>query len=199
MFLRAAEDALFEYQVQSGYAIKEPNADWTYFEEGDELWGDTLYAESLFLCKEGARAKFQAVDTYNKDGSLKSYADTASMDYVRFNDFLSTTGASPVNASQFIVYTDITYRFGASDFEPGTQALFRTMPGAEQELTGLFADDAGFEYGDLGASGVDSVKRSAAPSASVGSLHGSSPYTSSVETWTNRGEFDAASAALKSV
>jgi len=146
MFLRAAEDALFEYQVQSGYAIKEPNTDWAYYEEDDELWGDTLYAESLFLCKEGAGAKFQAEITYNKDGSVKSYADTASMDYVRFNDFLSATGATPVNASQFIVYTDITYRFGASDFEPGTRALFRSMPGAVQELTGLFGTGAGFEY-----------------------------------------------------
>ncbi len=146
LFLRAAEDALFADQVQSGFGIKEPDGDWTFFEETSTMWGDTLYAESLFLCKEGAGAKFQAETTYNKDGSVKSYADTASMDYVRFDGFASATGASPVTASQFIVYTDITYRFGPSTFEPGTRALFRIMPGAEQELTGLFGDDAGFEY-----------------------------------------------------
>jgi prepilin-type N-terminal cleavage/methylation domain-containing protein len=146
MFLRAAEDALFEYQVQSGYGIKEPDADWAFFEEADPLWGDTLYAESLFLCKEGAGAKFQAATTYNKDGTVNVYADTATADYVRFNNFTGTTGAAPLVASQFIVYTDITYRFGPSAFEPGTWALYRSMPGAVQELTGLFADDAGFEY-----------------------------------------------------
>ena len=146
MFLRAAEDALFEDQVQSGYGIKEPTGDWVFFEEANLLWGDTLYAESLFLCKEGAGAKFQATTTYNKDGSVKAYADTANVDYVRFDAFATTTGSPPVAASQFIVYTDITYRFGPSTFEPGTRALFRIMPGAEQELTGLFDESAGFAY-----------------------------------------------------
>ena len=146
LFLRAAEDALFEYQVQSGYGIKEPGVAWAFFEETDVLWGDSLYAATLFLCKEGAGAKFQAVTTYNKDGSVNQYADTASVDYVRFENFPSATGALPINGSQFIVYTDITYRFGPSDFEPGTRALYRDMPGAAQELTGPFASDAGFEY-----------------------------------------------------
>ena len=68
------------------------------------------------------------------------------MDYVRFDAFATATGSPPVAASQFIVYTDITYRFGPSTFEPGTRALFRSMPGAEQELTGLFDESAGFEY-----------------------------------------------------
>ncbi len=146
MFLRAAEDALFEYQAQSGYGIREPDGDWIYFEEADPQWEGTLYAESLFLCKEGAGAKFQATTTYNKDGSVKTYADTANADYVRFDDFATVTGAAPVTASEFIVYSDITYLFAPSDFEPGTRALFRNMPGAQQELAGLFSDDAGFEY-----------------------------------------------------
>jgi prepilin-type N-terminal cleavage/methylation domain-containing protein len=146
IFLRAAEDALFADQVQIGYGIKEPDGDWTFFEEADPLWGGTLYAETLLACKEGAGAKFQSETTYNKDGTVSSFADTISADYVRFDAFAATTGSTPVGASQFIVYTDITYRFGPSTFQPGTRALFRNMPGASQELTGLFSEDAGFEY-----------------------------------------------------
>jgi hypothetical protein len=105
-----------------------------------------LVAATLFLCKEGAGAKFQASTTYNKDGTVNQYADTASADYPRFNAFTTETGSAPVAASEFIVYSDIVYSFGPSAFEPGTRALFRNMPGAEQELTGLFSDAAGFAY-----------------------------------------------------
>ncbi len=146
MFLRAAEDALFADQVQSGYGVREPDEDWAYFEESDSKWDDSLVAATSFLCKEGAGAKFQATTTYNKDGTVNQFADTANVDYPRFNAFATGTGSAPVAASEFIVYSDITYTFGASVFEPGTRALFRNMPGASQELTGLFANGAGFEY-----------------------------------------------------
>lgn len=146
LFLRAAEDALFADQVQAGYAIKEPGGNWAFHAETDTLWGGTLYAETIFFCKEGAGAKFQATTTYNKDGSVNQYADTANVDYPRFLNFTSESGSAPVVASQFIVYSDVTYRFGPSGFQPGTRALFRIMPGAEQELTGNFSASAGFEY-----------------------------------------------------
>lgn len=146
MFLRAAEDALFEDQIQAGYGIKEPGGNWVYHAEADTLWGGTLYAETPFFCKEGAGAKFQASTTYNKDGTVAIYADTASADYPRFVNFTTHTGASPVVASEFIVYTDVTYQFANSTFNPGTRALFRKMPGISQELTGFFSASAGFEY-----------------------------------------------------
>jgi len=146
MFLQIAEDALFADQVPTGYGIKEPDGEWTFFEEADPLWGDTLYAETPLLCKEGAGAKFQSETQYNKDGTVKAAADTINDSYVRFDAFAATTGSPPVSASQFIVYTDVTYRFGPSTFQPGTTALFRNVAGASQELAGLFSEDAGFEY-----------------------------------------------------
>lgn len=149
MFLQLPQ-LLFEDDVQSGFAVFEPDSTtWLFYPETGTLpivalnASDT-YCHTLNLKKEE-----------KKDGGgggspppVPPPDPGANPEYVRFVGISTYLGSVPPARTRFIIYSDVTYKFGPSAFQPGSRALFRVMvdAGAEQELAGLFSPAAGFEY-----------------------------------------------------
>ncbi len=140
---------LFAGHVQSGFAILEPgDSVWDYYEETDSLpVVPLLLADSVCTTyappAPPAKGKKKDEDPPPPGPPPSVVADPG---YVRFDNLAIYHGSVPPVKSLFIVYTDVTYKLAPSEFEPGTRALFRNMPGVTQELAGLFSNGAGFEY-----------------------------------------------------
>jgi type II secretory pathway pseudopilin PulG len=132
IYLPDADD-LFSGDAQAGIALRDTAGVWTFTDDTTEPWEDSLSIGATVACTEGASATVEA-------------GDTAVADYRLWIDFYTYTGGEAFGGQQIIVYGEVTYRFGASDFEPGTRALFRVTSDGAQELSGLFDDDAGFVY-----------------------------------------------------
>jgi hypothetical protein len=139
-------DPLFADHAQSGLGFRDEDGDWTFIDTADEPWLDSLSATAFFACTAGPGAKVQK-DKFDKEGNLISSADTSSGEgYARFMGYYAYVGFEAYSGAQIIAYSYVTYRFGPSDFDPGTRALFRVSASGEQELAGLFDSDSGFEF-----------------------------------------------------
>ena len=141
-------DALYMNEAQSGFGFRGVDSVWTFVEDdGDpsQPWEDSLYIESAVVCTQGPGSKVRK-DKFDKEGNLTEAGDTILPTYYRFLGYLTYVGYEAYPGGQMIVYSEVVYRFGASSFEPGTRALFRITSAGEQELSGLFDTDAGFEY-----------------------------------------------------
>jgi len=139
-------DPLFAPQPQDGIGFRDTDGTWTFVEDEEQPWGDVALIETFLFCTEGPGRKVRE-DKFDKDGDLVSRGDTAANpDYARFMGFYSYVGFEAYQGAQIIVYTNVTYRFGPSEFDPGSLALFRNTSDGPQELAGLFDDDSSFEY-----------------------------------------------------
>jgi prepilin-type N-terminal cleavage/methylation domain-containing protein len=146
IYMPTAVDQLFADQVQSGLGFRDENGVWTYIEDSLQPWEDSLFVETLIYCTGGPGAKVQK-DKFDKEGNLVERGDTAvDPNYGRFFGFYSYVGFEAYQGAQIVAYANVTYRFGASEFDPGTRALFRVTPNGAQELAGLFDSESGFEY-----------------------------------------------------
>ena len=146
IYMPVNTDPLFAAQTQSGFGFRDTAGVWTFVDDSTQPWEDSLYVETLVYCTAGPAAKVRK-DKFDKEGNLIEQGDTATNpDYGRFMGFYAYTGIEAYSGAQIVAYTNVTYRFGDSVFEPGTRALYRTTAAGEQELAGLFDDDAGFEY-----------------------------------------------------
>ena len=139
-------DPLFASEPQSGFGFRDTAGAWTFVEDEGQPWEDSLYVESLVFCTAGPDQKVRT-DKFDKEtGELIVRGDTASPDYGRFYGYYAYVGFEAYQGAQIVAYTNIVYRFGPSDFDPGSRALFRVTPDGEQELAGLFDSDSAFEY-----------------------------------------------------
>jgi prepilin-type N-terminal cleavage/methylation domain-containing protein len=140
-------DVLFTDETQTGLAFRGADSVWVFVEEPStsQPWEDSLYVESTVFCTSGPGAKLRETK-FDKEGNITEAGDTAQAFYRRFFDYLTYVGEEAYQGAQMIAYTEVTYRFGPSVFEPGTRALFRVTSAGEQELSGLFDSDSGFEY-----------------------------------------------------
>ncbi len=139
-------DPLFAPQPQSGVGFRDTDGTWTFVEGTSQPWGTEALIETFVFCTGGPDAKVRK-DKFDKEGDLVERGDTAfDADYARFMGFYAYVGFEAYQGAQIIVYTNVTYRFGPSEFDPGSRGLFRDTSEGPQELAGLFDDDSGFEY-----------------------------------------------------
>ena len=147
LYLPTMTDPIYSAESQSGLGFRGADSVWVFVDDdgSPQPWEDSLYIESTVFCTAGPGVKVRT-DTYDKEGNLVTAADTMIPEYRRFMGYYSYVGSEAYSGAQVIAYTEVTYRFSASVFEPGTRALFRNTSAGEQELSGLFDTDSGFEY-----------------------------------------------------
>ena len=145
IYMPTDTDPLFADHPQSGLGFRDTAGVWTFIEGSTQPWEDSLFVASLVYCTMGPSAKVR-VDKFDKEGNLVERADTAGPDYARFMGYYAYVGFEAYQGAQIIAYTNVTYRFGPSVFDPGSRALFRITPDGAQELAGLFDTDSGFVY-----------------------------------------------------
>ena len=149
LYMPDMSDPLYTAEVQTGLGFRGADSVWVFIEDdgSPQPWEDSIYLESQVFCSAGPGAKVRT-DKFDKEGNLIELGDTLNTvaQYRRFFDYYTFVGSEAYDGAQVIAYSEVTYRFGASAFEPGTRALFRVTSAGEQELAGLFDTDAGFEY-----------------------------------------------------
>ena len=147
IYMPTMTDPLYSAENQTGLGFRGADSVWVFIDDvgSPQPWEDSLYVESTVFCTAGPGAKVRT-DKFDKDGNLVEAGDTLSLQYRRFMGYYSYVGSEAYTGAQVIAYSEVTYRFGASVFEPGTRALFRITSAGEQELAGLFDTDSGFEY-----------------------------------------------------
>lgn len=146
IYMPIMADPIYAF-TQTGLGFRGADSVWVFIDEAGtpQPWEDSLYVESTVFCTEGPGAKVRT-DKFDKEGNLVEVGDTLLPQYRRFFDYYTYVGSEAYANAQVIAYSTVTYRFGPSVFEPGTRALFRITSDGEQELSGLFDSDSGFEY-----------------------------------------------------
>jgi len=149
LYMPDMNDPLYSAEAQTGLGFRGADSVWVFIDDdgSPQPWEDSIYLESQVFCSAGPGAKVRT-DKYDKEGNLTEAGDTLNTvaQYRRFFGYYSYVGSEAYDGAQLIAYSEVTYRFGASAFEPGTRALFRITSAGEQELAGLFATDSGLEY-----------------------------------------------------
>jgi len=149
IYMPTMTDPLYSAENQTGLGFRGADSVWVFIDDdgSPQPWEDSIYLESQVFCSAGPGAKVRT-DKFDKEGNLTEAGDTLNTvaQYRRFFGYYSYVGSEAYDGAQVIAYSEVTYRFGASAFEPGTRALFRITSAGEQELAGLFDTDSGFEY-----------------------------------------------------